>query len=164
MSSSPQSPEPYGFTSDVDHIMAVMQSAFDPAWGEAWNRRQVEDALTFPTTHSLLMDADGNDPVHSGKLAAGFVLTRYVAGEEELLLIAVTPQLRRQGIGRKLIDQMKINAKQRGAERIFLEMRHNNPAEKLYRQVGFEPIGKRPDYYLAADGVRLDAITFGLSV
>lgn len=153
-----------GFASDVDHIMAVMQSAFDPAWREAWNRRQVEDALCLPTTHSLLMDVNGDYPAQSGQLAAGFVLTRYVSGEEELLLIAVTPQHRRRGIGRKLIDQMKINAKLRGADRIFLEMRHNNPAERLYRQVGFEPIGKRPNYYLSAEGVRLDAITFALSV
>jgi len=164
MSSSFDSAAPFDFASDVDHIMAVMQSAFDPAWGEAWNRRQVEDALSLPTTHSLLMDVNGDYPAQSGQLAAGFVLTRYVAGEEELLLIAVTPQHRRRGIGRKLIDQMRINAKQRGADRIFLEMRHNNPAEKLYRQVGFEPIGKRPNYYLAAEGVRLDAITFALSV
>ena len=29
----------------VDQIMAVMALAFEPAWGEQWSRRQVEDAL-----------------------------------------------------------------------------------------------------------------------
>ena len=47
-----------------------------------------------------------------------------------------------------------------GAESIFLEMRANNPAETLYRECGFEPIGRRVDYYRTADGTPLDAITF----
>ncbi|MEO0057507.1 MAG: hypothetical protein RIT17_960, partial [Pseudomonadota bacterium] len=32
----------------IDRIMAVMEAAFDPAYGEAWNRRQVADALSMP--------------------------------------------------------------------------------------------------------------------
>ena len=30
---------------DIDRIMEVMALAFDPAFGEAWTRRQVVDAL-----------------------------------------------------------------------------------------------------------------------
>ncbi len=148
----------------IDQIMTIMGLAFDPVWQEAWNRRQVHDALTFPATHYILMDANGGDPATSGLDAAGFVLTRHVPGEEELLLIAVAPRHRRCGLGEKLIKQMASDARNRGASRIFLEMRYNNPAQSLYRKVGFEPIGKRPNYYKAADGTRIDAITFGLSV
>jgi ribosomal-protein-alanine N-acetyltransferase len=144
--------------------MSVMGTAFDPLWREAWNRRQVEDALAFPATNYVLMDSEGNAPAESGSPAAGFALTRYAPGEEELLLIAVTPLHRRQGLGELLINRLKIEARARGASRIYLEMRHNNPAERLYRKVGFEPIGKRPDYYQSIDGTRIDAITFGLSV
>ena len=43
----------------IDRIMAVMEAAFDPAYGEAWNRRQVTDALAMPNTHALAVDADG---------------------------------------------------------------------------------------------------------
>ncbi|MEP5938582.1 MAG: GNAT family N-acetyltransferase [Erythrobacter sp.] len=164
MSTAPSGFSAADFKSQADHIMAVMQPAFDPMWGEAWNRRQVEDALTFPTIQCIVMDRTGAGPEETGEPAAGFVLTRFVAGEEELLLIAVAPQFRRRGLGRKLIDQMVLNARHRGAEQIFLEMRRDNPAETLYRQVGFEPIGKRPDYYLSADGSRIDAITFGLKL
>jgi len=53
-----------------------------------------------------------------------------------------------------------MRARDAGAERIFLEMRANNPAEHLYRECGFEPIGRRPDYYRTLDGTKLDAITF----
>ena len=36
---------------DLDRIMAVMDAAFDPAWAEAWTRRQVGDSLALPSTH-----------------------------------------------------------------------------------------------------------------
>ncbi|WFL76572.1 GNAT family N-acetyltransferase [Altererythrobacter arenosus] len=148
----------------IDQIMAVMEAAFDPAWGEAWNRRQVSDALIMPHTFAILVDAEGQTCEDCSRDAAGFVLTRHAPGEEELLLIAVTPEQRGRGLGRKLLSHLARDARERGAERIFLEMRSNNPAERLYRDFGFEPIGRRPNYYLLADGNRMDAITFGLSI
>ena len=44
-------------TDDLDRIMAVMEAAFDPAFGEAWTRRQVGDARVLPNTHYLLAGA-----------------------------------------------------------------------------------------------------------
>ena len=148
----------------IDQIMMVMAAAFDPQWGEAWNRRQVSDSLLMPNTFALLVDPGGQPVTPLGEPAAGFVLSRNAPGEEELLLIAVAPEYRGRGIGRKLIDRLASEARARGARHIFLEMRCNNPAEKLYRAAGFEAIGNRRDYYLLADGNRLDAITFGLSI
>ncbi|MGQ7829521.1 GNAT family N-acetyltransferase [Altererythrobacter sp. Z27] len=151
----------------VDQIMEIMQAAFDPAWGEAWNRRQIEDSLAMPNVFALLVDSTGslvNAEAEMSGSAAGFVLTRHAPGEEELLLIAVRPEFRRQGIGEALIRLLAQDARDRGVERIFLEMRENNPASALYRKVGFEPIGRRKAYYLFADGTRMDAITFGLSI
>lgn len=146
---------------EVDHIMELMVHAFDPHWGEAWNRRQVSDALTFPHTHAVLAtDAGQVWSPKDDKPPVGFVISRHVADEEELLLIAVHPKARSRGVGRALIEMLFANAAERGAARVFLEMRSNNPAEQLYRQAGFEPIGRRKDYYRLANGERLDAITF----
>lgn len=153
----------------VSRIMAVMEAAFDPAFGEAWNRRQVTDALTLPSTHALVLDGEGvvippGTPRDDKREPSGFVLTRQGADEEELLLIAVAPEYRRKGIGAELIRQLFVNSRNRGVSRIFLEMREGNPAVHLYRNAGFEPIGKRPQYYRLADGRRVDAITFGRSI
>lgn len=149
----------------LDGIMQVMEGAFDPAYREAWNRRQVNDALAMPSTHALLIDADGA-PARDGRGAApaGFVLSRHAAGEEELLLIAVLPEYRMRGLGQVLIDRLFEAAATRGASRIFLEMRKGNPAIHLYRKVGFEPVGERPNYYRMNDGTRIDAITFARSL
>ncbi|MGE3692063.1 MAG: GNAT family N-acetyltransferase [Novosphingobium sp.] len=143
----------------IECIMAVMESAFDPAFGEAWTRRQVEDALVLGNCHYLLIAEDGGE-LPDGVPAAGFCLSRMGYGEEELLLFAVDPAHRRRGLGETLLRRFEAAARQRGAERLLLEMRKGNPAEGLYRRFGFEQIGERPDYYRAPGGGRIDAVTF----
>jgi ribosomal-protein-alanine N-acetyltransferase len=144
---------------DIDRIMAVMQAAFDPAYGEAWNRRQVSDALVLPNTHYLLIDADGHEPAE-GAPAAGFVMARGVLDEEELLLIAVHPEQRGRGLGTALLQRYIEAAEARGRTSLFLEMREGNPAESLYLRAGFAPIGRRRNYYRNAALGPLDAITY----
>lgn len=144
---------------DLDRIMAVMEAAFDPAYGEAWNRRQVEDALLLGNCHYGLIAPHGGEP-GPDEVAAGFFMSRTTLDEEELLLIAIAPQYRRMGLGRNLLSRFATVARERGATRLLLEMRRGNPAERLYREAGFEPVGLRPNYYRMPHGERIDAITF----
>jgi ribosomal-protein-alanine N-acetyltransferase len=146
---------------DLDRIMAVMETAFDPAFGEAWTRRQVSDSLVLPNTHCCLIGAGGT-PVADGEQAVGFTLSRAAADEEELLLIAVHPHHRGRGLGGALLRTFIEQARARGAERLFLEMREGNRAEVLYRRHGFESVGRRRDYYRRGSGSPRDAITFAL--
>lgn len=137
---------------DLDQIMAVMELAFDPQYGEAWNRRQVEGALLLGHCHYGL--------ALEGSACAGFFLSRFGFDEEELLLLGVVPEFRRRGHGAALLEQFMDDASKRGAKRALLEMRRGNPAEILYRSHGFEQIGLRPNYYRGKDGNRSDALTF----
>lgn len=136
---------------DIDQIMAVMTLAFDPAYGEAWSRRQVEDAMLIGNCHYGLVGGEGN--------CAGFYLSRHGVQEEELLLLAVCPEHRNKGWGRKLLAQFTQQAQSRGSLRLLLEMRRGNPAETLYCTSGFVQIGERPNYYRSANGTRIDALT-----
>jgi ribosomal-protein-alanine N-acetyltransferase len=142
---------------DVDRIMAVMTAAFDPAYGEGWNRRQVSDALVLPHTHYLLACGES---AADGAPATGFVMSRSAADEEELLLIAVHPDHRGRGIGSALMERFIEAAQARGKTRLFLEMREGNPAESLYRRAGFEAVGRRRNYYRSGAQGPLDAITY----
>jgi ribosomal-protein-alanine N-acetyltransferase len=144
---------------DLDRIMAVMEAAFDPAFGEAWTRQQVQDALILPNTHYLLA-GPGGCTLAQGVDAAGFILSRGAADEEELLLLAVDPRHRGRGVGTALLERFIAEAGARGAVRLFLEMREGNPAESLYRRHGFANIGRRRAYYRRGTGAALDAITF----
>ncbi|MBH0112552.1 GNAT family N-acetyltransferase [Novosphingobium sp. YJ-S2-02] len=148
---------------DLDKIMTVMETAFDPQYGEAWTRRQVEDSLNFPHTHYSLVAADGTFPAENVH-AAGFWMSRSGFGEEELLLLAVSPQYRRNGLGLILLESFASAARTRNNERLLLEMRRGNPAESLYRGFGFLPVGLRKAYYATTGGERIDAITFARDI
>lgn len=144
---------------DIDRIMAVMTAAFDPAFGEAWTRRQVEDALLVGNCHYGLIAGSGN-AAEPGEPAAGFFLSRYGVEEEELLLLGVVPQAQSRGLGAALLKRYAAAAQARGARRLLLEMRRGNPAEALYLNFGFVAVGERRMYYRAPNGQRFDAVTF----
>lgn len=143
----------------LDMAMGVMDAAFDPAYGEGWTRKQVSDALLLPSTHLTLADDRGAAPDPVSRTVA-FALTRDAADEQELLLIAVHPANRHQGIASRLMQMLFNDARDRGIRRIFLEMRDGNPAMHLYLRSGFEQVGRRPNYYRRGKNGPLDAITF----
>ena len=91
--------------------------------------------------------------------AAGFVLGRVIAGEAELLTIAVAPEARRQGKGRALVAAFEAEALQRGAREAFLEVAASNAAARaLYLAAGYARVGQRKAYYEEPDGTRCDAL------
>ncbi|MEM6304235.1 MAG: GNAT family N-acetyltransferase [Pseudomonadota bacterium] len=88
----------------------------------------------------------------------GFALTRTVAGESELLTIAVLPTHQRRGIAQALLLQWLAMLKNR-ADVAFLEVAADNaPARGLYEKVGFAQAGARPAYYARATGPAMDAL------
>lgn len=132
--------------------MAVMHAAFDPQYGEAWSSAQLGATLSMPGCWGRL--------ALLGTQEAGFSLCRAAGPEVELLLVAVNPSFRRQGIGQRLLVRSHEDAIARGATEIFLEVREDNHAAKnLYERAGFSQIGRRPDYYSGKDGSRRAAIT-----
>jgi ribosomal-protein-alanine N-acetyltransferase len=114
-----------------------------PPWSAAVFAGFLADPLAF-----LLVEGD-----------AGFLLGRAVAGEAELLTLAVAPDARRRGLGRKLLARFLYQARLRGADRAFLEVAADNPAAiALYESAGFAKVGSRRAYYLTPDGQRVDAL------
>lgn len=129
--------------------------AFDPHFRETWTESQMAGLLATPGAW-LEMGS-----VHGGPIA--FALCRQIQDEVELLLCAISPDLRRRGLGRQLVAQVAARARERGASRVFLEVRSSNePAINLYIASGFTRIGTRPDYYRTMAGERIDAITLAL--
>jgi ribosomal-protein-alanine N-acetyltransferase len=142
-----------GDAADIDITMSVMVRAFDPVYGEAWTRGQCLGLMSLPDVWlSLAEEGEG------GRLV-GFALCRLTFDEAELLLLAVDPDRRRSGVGTALIARTCDQATARGARRLLLEVRDDNPAMALYRGAAFDPIGRRAGYYKGPDGSRRDAIT-----
>jgi len=78
----------------------------------------------------------------------GFLVGRALAGEAELLTLAVPEAVRRLGIGARLLTAFEAAARARGAAEAFLEVASDNaPALALYACAGWAEAGRRRDYY-----------------
>ena len=98
-----------------------------------------------------------------GELLGYFVLL-VVAEEGHLLNLSVAAAHQRAGHGSELLKQAMQLARNRGAQRLFLEVRPSNLAAKaLYGRFGFREISVRPGYY-PADGGREDALVLTLAL
>ena len=81
----------------------------------------------------------------SGQQLAGFICGQQLAGEAEIHKVAVAQELRRQGVGRQLLQH---TLAQLTAPGIYLELRASNlPARNLYESLGFCCCGQRKKYY-----------------
>ncbi len=91
--------------------------------------------------------------------AAGFALGREIAGESELLTLAVDPALQRQGHGHHLLTAFEAESRKRGATEALLEVAATNTAAlALYKTAGYTESGRRPRYYTPLQGEKIDAI------
>jgi len=94
----------------------------------------------------------------------GYGVLSVAAGEAHVLNVCVAPEVQGEGHGRRLMRRLMDLARWHGAERIFLEVRPSNPrAMQLYHTLGFNEIGRRPNYYPAKNG-REDAIVMALEL
>lgn len=79
---------------------------------------------------------------------AGFVLSRAVVDEAEILTIAVAPSFRRQGVGGALLAAHIATLAAQGIKALFLEVEAGNHAAlALYRSFDFYQVGTRKGYY-----------------
>ena len=94
---------------------------------------------------------------------AGFAIASLGAGEAHLLNLAVRPSKQGLGFGGRLLRKVIEVAQERGAERIFLEVRPSNlRAQAIYRKIGFEFLSRRPKYY--GPPRREDALVYTMTI
>jgi ribosomal-protein-alanine N-acetyltransferase len=126
----------------VDGLARLHAEAFADPWSEP-----ALAALIGASGAFALFDDDG------------FVLVRALAGEAEILTLAVRPAARRRGLGRRLVQAAASDAREAGAQSLFLEVAADNAAAlALYTDCGFEPVGRRNAYYRRKDARAMDAL------
>lgn len=124
---------------DLSHAQQVAlleQTCFS----DPWSLNAIESEISNPL--SLWMVAVENDCV------IGYIGSQSVLGEADMMNLAVSQKARGRGIGSKLVLALIECLRQNGVYRLTLEVRvSNEPAIKLYEKIGFQIIGRRPNYY-----------------
>jgi ribosomal-protein-alanine N-acetyltransferase len=125
-------------------------------------------AYPFPWTRGIFRDClRAGYPawvLDEGGALVGYGLLSIAAGEAHILNVCSAPEAQGRGHGRRLVRTLLQQARGRGAQRVFLEVRPSNTAAiALYHAQGFNEIGRRPRYYPAANG-REDAIVMALEL
>jgi ribosomal-protein-alanine acetyltransferase len=140
---------------DLDAIMAIENAVFDDdAWSPANMRAELGDRhgyylVAFPPAEPDRIEA------YAGLRAP------LREPQADIQTIAVAESARRNGLGRVLMLRLIAEARERGAEQIFLEVRADNPsAQSLYESLGFERIAVRPRYYKGG----IDAVIMSLAI
>ena len=94
----------------------------------------------------------------------GYFILMVAAGEAHLLNLSVAASQQRRGHGSALLTEVMRMSRDRGARKLFLEVRPSNDAGKaLYQRFGFQQIAVRPAYYPSSEG-REDALVLTLDL
>lgn len=109
------------------------------AW--AWTPSRVLRSLR--STSALVVVARAG-----GDRLAGFAIMRYAADEAHLDLLAVVPERRGHGVGRRLVEWLEKPALVAGITTVELEVRAGNRgARAFYERLGYREVGRLAGYY-----------------
>lgn len=128
---------------DVPAVAALELAAFRDE--SPWSEDMFLDELGNRLSKVILAELTDGSGVPR---LAGFAVLWNVCGELQINDVAVHPELRRRGIGSRLIGEALRWAEGQGATSATLEVRKKNlPAIGLYRRLGFTQDGVRRGYY-----------------
>jgi len=126
---------------DAAAIAQLHAASFHRGWSDTEIERLLLDR------HVLAHRAIG------GRSLAGFILSRMVTDEAEILSVAVAARWRGRGLARRLLDLHLRRLAGLGTRSVFLEVEEGNePALRLYRRAGFRQVGRREGYYEESRG------------
>jgi len=109
-----------------------------------WTERGLKELLGWRGVLALVSEGD--------RKVTGFVIGRQVAGEAEILNLAVIVAQRRKGEGGALLTAAMDEFRARQVSRVFLEVRESNGAGMaFYAKHGFSKTGRRAGYYRDPD-------------
>lgn len=134
---------------DLPGLMRLERRCFDYHWNEEQYRLGLERGA-----FRILGIIEHGSPV-------AYLAFSLVAGEMEILNLAVHPSFRRRGLATALLRALFALCRAENAEAGFLDVKRSNaPAIALYARFGFEQYGERKRYY---PDTKEDALLFRCS-
>ena len=126
-------------TMNETHVSAIAEIE-KLCFSDPWSENSISSELSSRISYWLVATEGG--------AVLGYIGSQSVLGESDMMNVAVHPEHRRKGIAQMLIMALMQGLKERGNHNLSLEVRASNaPAITLYDKLGFEAVGRRPNYY-----------------
>lgn len=124
---------------DETHVSAIAEIE-KLCFSDPWSENSISGELNSRLSYWLVAVQEG--------VLLGYIGSQSVLGESDMMNVAVHPDHRRKGVAEMLILQLMQDLKQRENLNLSLEVRASNmPAITLYEKLGFDTVGRRPNYY-----------------
>jgi [ribosomal protein S18]-alanine N-acetyltransferase len=127
---------------DVDQVYAIDVLSFSLPWTKRSYLFELTENYTAASWVAEVISETSQPKI------VGMVVTWFIIDELHIATIAVHPDHRKQGIGRRLLAHAILHSSYKGANFVMLEVRRSNhTAQALYERFGFKVIGVRKNYY-----------------
>lgn len=129
------------------------------AFTNSWNSRTLRGTVADPRALSTgLFD-------YKNEKLLGFIISRFVAPDADLLTIVIDQNLHAKGLGGRLLKKHISHLQDRGIKQVFLEVAETNKAAlRLYEKCHAERIGIRKNYYLDEDKGPVNALAMKIDI
>jgi ribosomal protein S18 acetylase RimI-like enzyme len=148
---------------DAQAIALMSRDFVESGLGWKYDAARVLRAIRDRETLALVA-CDGGKPRAPAAAAldgtlSGFAIMEFGEERAHLVLLAVRPTRRRQGVGRRLLEWLLESARTAGIASVHLELRAaNDAARRFYRAMGFHETVLVPGYYRSGEGRKEGAL------
>ena len=123
-----------------EDILSVSELEKECFKGESWSYGIIASAFENPNYCMLVAEEEGE--------IAGYGCISTACETSDLENVLVAEEYRHSGVGTSIVNALLAEAKERGAEKVFLEVRvSNSAAMKMYLSCGFVGVHARTRYY-----------------
>ncbi len=131
---------------DIAQVLANEVAAYEVPWG----KQALIDSLQEQYDFWLAMQHER---------IVGHLIFQSVVDESHLLNVCIHPRHQGLGLGRQVMEFWFSHCRERGLNRLFLEVRQSNSrAITLYQKLGFQQLSRRKNYYPLPDNQREDGL------
>lgn len=121
---------------DLDQVMEIEEKSFSDPWDRSFFSQDIDNPSALPLVAKV------------SERVTGYVCLWKMLDEIQITNIAVSPHMRRRGIGKQMMEKMLRKAQEEDYRRITLDVRiSNQPGIGLYEKFGFREAGRRKNYY-----------------
>jgi GNAT superfamily N-acetyltransferase len=128
---------------------------YDTTRAEAWWRRTLAES---PARAIFLVARDQIGIAGTVQVQPAWAPNQPHRGD--IVKLLVHSRVQRSGLGTRLMEGIEAEARSAGYRLLTLDTKRGDPAERLYRTLGWTELGMIPGYAMNPDGTPHDAVFF----